>query len=153
MLTDPDLVMEFLEVLRGIRRYRRWCQRKAMPLRHNEMMLLMFLNHHLERNPVGIQPSELGEILHMTRPAVTSLVNSLEEQQCVERINAEEDRRVVFVRPTAKGVSLVKRLGDELAADIGDVLTELGEEDTKELLRILDRIRTVLENRQEDGGN
>lgn len=147
-MSEPDLVMEFLEALRGVRRYRRWYQGRCLPIKHNEMMLLMFLHHNLSKDCLGIQPSELGEILQLTRPAVTSLVNSLEEKGYVERINDAEDRRVVFVRPTTKGVELVNNSRQELAKNIGEILAHLGKEDTQELIRITRRIRSILENRE-----
>lgn len=147
-MSKPDLVMEFLEALRGLRRYRRWYQGRSLPIKHNEMMLLMFLNHNLSEDCLGIQPSELGEILQLTRPAVTSLVNSLEEKGYVERINDAEDRRVVFVSPTSQGVELINYSKQQLAQNIGEILASLGEKDTQELIRITRKIRSILEDRE-----
>ena len=154
-MSEPDVVIEFLEALRGVRKYRRWYQGRSLPIKHNEMMLLMFLHHNLQQDCPGIQPSELGEILQLTRPAVTSLVNSLEDKGYVERINDAEDRRVVFVRPTNKGIELVEDSKRTLAENISEILELLGEEDTHELMRITRKIRSILEDREmeQDGGN
>lgn len=150
-----DVVIEFLEALQEIRRYRRWYRKSCLPIKHNEMMLLIFLHHNLDQDSRGIQPSELGEILQLTRPAVTALVNSLEEKSYVERNSDPDDRRVVFVRPTKEGIKLVETSKRRIAENIGEVLHLLGAEDSRELIRIIRKIRNILEDREEnqEGGN
>ncbi len=147
-MDNKDLVMEFIETLEGLRRYRRWYRDHSIPIRKNEMMLLMFLAYHLPDDSVGLQPSELGEILRLTRPTITSMVNSLEEQGYVVRINDEEDRRVVFVRPTARGVELVSRAQAGFATSIAELIAFLGEEDAQELLRIMEKVRQFMDHRK-----
>ena len=82
------------------------------------------------------------------------LVNSLEEEGLVERINDDEDRRVVFVRPTNEGAALVQRMKEEFAARIREIMDYLGEKDGKELIRITRKVRAFLESQPEnaDGG-
>ncbi len=151
-LADTDLVMELVETLEGLRRYKGWYRGDALPVRKNAMVLLMFLHHHhhLATDSQGLQPSELGELLKLTRPTVTTLVNSLEEQHLVERINDDEDRRVVFVRPTEKGVSLVNQAKAGFSRSLGEIMDHLGPEDGRELIRITRRVRSFLEERRND---
>jgi len=146
--------MELIETLEGLRRYKGWYHGHPLPVRKNAMILLLFLHHRRLPGDLGLQPSELGEMLKLTRPTVTTLVNSLEEQGFVERINDDEDRRVVFVRPTEQGTALVMRTRREFARSIGEIMDHLGEEDGKELIRITRKVRRFLESRQEqvDGG-
>ncbi len=154
-MSDSDLVMELIETLEGLKHYKNWYRGEPLPVRRRAMVLLMFLHYHLEEGSLGIQPSELGDILKLTRPTVTSLVNSLEEHGLVERIADDEDRRVVFVRPTQQGVALVKQTKGEFSKSIGEIMDHLGQEDGKELIRIIRRVRQFLENRQKnmDGGD
>jgi DNA-binding MarR family transcriptional regulator len=153
-LTHSDLVIEFVEMLHELKRYEGWYRGEPLPVRRNAMMLLMFLHHHLPADGLGLQPSELGERLHMTRPLVTTLVNSLEESNLVERVNDENDRRVVFVRPTEQGVALVQQVKEEFAKNIEEVMDHLGPEDGNELVRITRRVRAFLANKKAemDGG-
>lgn len=141
-------------MLHGLRRYKGWYQGASLPVRKNAVVLLMFLQHHLPADSPGLQPSELGEMLKMTRPAVTTLVNSLEEHNFVERINDDEDRRVVFVRPTEQGLALVRQTKQEFAKSVEEIMDYLGPEDGKELVRITRRVRRFLQDRQNaiDGG-
>lgn len=151
-LAETDLVMELVEALEGLRRYKGWYRGDALPVRKNAMVLLMFLHHHhhLAADSQGLQPSELGDLLKLTRPTVTTLVNSLEEHGLVERMNDDEDRRVVFVRPTERGVSLVKQIKEGFARSIGEIMDHLGPEDSRELIRISRRVRRFLEEQRKD---
>jgi DNA-binding MarR family transcriptional regulator len=153
-LSEGDLVMELIETLEGLRRYKGWYRGHAWPVRKNAMVLLMFLHHHQCPKSLGLQPSELGDMLRLTRPTVTTLVNSLEEEGLVERINDDEDRRVVFVRPTNEGAALVQRMKEEFAARIREIMDYLGEKDGKELIRITRKVRAFLESQPDntDGG-
>lgn len=147
-MLEPDLTMDLIKTLESLRRYRRWFRNQPVPMRHNEMMLLMFLNHHLQRGCKGIQPSELGNILRLTRPTITSLVNSLEEKGYVERIHDEEDRRVVFVYLTAKGKDLVEDNKQEFVKALSEMMDYLGKEDAQELIRLLGKVREFLETKK-----
>ncbi len=147
-MDEKDLVMQFIETLEGLRRYRRWYRDHSIPIRKNEMMLLMFLVYHLPDDALGLQPSELGKMLRLTRPTITALVNSLEEQRYVVRINDEEDRRVVFVRPTEQGAQLVNRAQESFATNIAELVQFLGEKDAQELLRIMGKVRQFMDHRK-----
>lgn len=154
-MPDSDLVMAFMETLEGLKRYRRWPRGgEDLPIRNNAMMLLMFLHHNLPHDAPGIQPSELGEILGLTRPTITSLVNTLEEHGFVERINDDEDRRVVFVKPTTQGEDLVHQSKAVFLQNISEILDYLGTEDGKEIVRIMGRIREFFEEKKnvQEGG-
>ena len=153
-MAKSDLVIEFIETLHGLRRYKGWYRGHPLPVRKNAMVLLMFLHHHLPTDSPGIQPSELGEMLKLTRPTVTTLVNSLEEHNLVERMNDDEDRRVVFVRPTEQGLALVHQAKQEFAKSVEEIMDYLGPEDGQELVRITRRVRMFLESQQNglDGG-
>lgn len=150
ILFEPNLVMELIETLEGLRRYRGWFPGSSLPIRKNAMMLLMFLHHNLPKDGPGIQPSELGEMLRLTRPTITSLVNSLEEHHLVERIDDADDRRVVFVRPTEEGTALVKRAKHEFAQSIAEIMEHLGTNDGQELIRIMRRVRGFLDTKKEN---
>jgi DNA-binding MarR family transcriptional regulator len=149
-LSESDLVIELVETLHGLRSFKGWYRGDPLPVRKNALVLLMFLHHHLSEESPGLQPSELGELLKLTRPTVTTLVNSLEEHGLVERTNDDEDRRVVFVRPTEQGLALVTQAKQAFARSIEEIMDHLGPEDAKELVRIARRVRRFLENRQGD---
>ena len=84
--------MELIETLEGLRRYKGW-YRGTPVVRKNAMVLDVLASPPMSKS-LGLQPSS-GRYAELTRPTVTTLVNSLEEEGLVERINDDEDRRVV----------------------------------------------------------
>ena len=63
-------------------------------------------------------------------------------------LNDEEDRRVVYVRPTESGMELVREAQANFATNIGDLIDYLGEGDSQELLRIMKRVRQLMDSRK-----
>ncbi|NLM41531.1 MAG: MarR family transcriptional regulator [Firmicutes bacterium] len=147
-MTQGDLVLEFMETLDSLKTCRRAFFRCSAPVGGSAMRLLMLLHHRVGEGDLGLQPSELGELLQLTRPTITSLVNTLEEQGLVERLSGDEDRRVVFVRPTEQGAAVVQQAKAELTREVRELMDYLGEQDGYELLRILRRMRSYLQERE-----
>ncbi|HPT83855.1 MAG TPA: MarR family transcriptional regulator [Limnochordia bacterium] len=147
-MPQGDLVLEFMETLESLKTCGRAFFRCSGPVRGSAMRLLLLLHHHVGPDDPGLQPSELGELLQLTRPTITTLVNTLEEQGLVERAGTDGDRRVVHVRPTARGAALVQEARAELTRRISGFMDYLGEGDSQELLRLLRRMRTFLQEQE-----
>ena len=56
-----------------------------------------------ERAMPGVTVSMLSDRLHNSRPAVTRLINDLEEQGYVVKLTAKQDRRFVYLMLTQEG--------------------------------------------------
>lgn len=74
-------------------------------------------------------------------PDITRLINRLEEQSWVERLEHPEDRRVVLVRITSKGRKVVDSLDKPLQAVHQENLARLKSQDKQRLIRLLEKIR------------
>lgn len=53
---------------------------------------------------------EVGEHFNIKLSTLTSTIDKLEKNKLVKRKNSKEDRRVIFIRPTTKGISLLNDL-------------------------------------------
>lgn len=99
---------------------------------------------HLAREPDGLIQTELAERMAIQGPTLVRLLDALEEQGLVRRCSTPEDRRAkrVFVEPA--GEQLVAEL-DVVAAKLRDeAFAGVPEEDLRVMLRVLDRIVTVV---------
>lgn len=84
---------------------------------------------------------EIGERMIHIVPAITSLVDHLENRGLVERHRCVEDRRVVYVRITQAG----RRLCDEAMVPLADIetrlLSKLNSAELKSLSGLLEKVR------------
>lgn len=55
---------------------------------------------------------EVGEFFKIKLSTLTSTVDKLEKGKLVKRKNSKEDRRVIYIHPTAKGANLLSELDD-----------------------------------------
>ncbi len=99
------------------------------------LFLIDEMNREQHETP-GVTISMLGERLRISRPAVTRMVNDLEEQGYVIKLSARQDRRFVYLMLTPDGRAALAQARKSFLKMIG----QMGEEDACELLRLLKRI-------------
>lgn len=71
-------------------------------------------------------------------PNVTRLMDKLISKALIERKACKEDRRVVHINITKKGLELLKEIDEVFNSDI---LQQLTQEEAKQLSNLLDKIR------------
>ncbi|HEY0221360.1 MarR family winged helix-turn-helix transcriptional regulator [Lactovum miscens] len=99
-----------------------------------EMPVLGYLMHHLEE---GVVPSEIGHVCQISTARVANILNALEEKNLVTREIDKNDRRKILVRITETGKAKAMIAKDEIITNLEKVLEEIGENDSRELLRLL----------------
>jgi len=104
----------------------------------------------------GLTQKELGEILHLSPPRVSIIVDSLAESGSVERRTDNEDRRVVRLYATAEGRQREKSQRDLLGDYVNRTIGALPAHDRIELARLLrelaERTMTVLQDGSHERG-
>ena len=123
---------------------------KAKGLSDPTYNILRILRGHAsapEANPAGIPCQVIGEQLVSRLPDVTRLVDRLEAAGLVKRSRIKEDRRVVLVGITKKGLALL--------ADLDRPLAELNRSLFKHMSRpeLATLSRLLVKARQPAGGN
>lgn len=83
---------------------------------------------------------EVAEALHLTKPAISALVKRLSKTGLIEKVQSEEDRRVYFLKVTAKGTALIE--GDnKLYAELTHIINSItGEEERQQVGSLLGRV-------------
>lgn len=90
--------------------------------------------------------SDVAKTLRVTLPAVTHKVNDLVEKKYIEKETSTKDLRVTYIRLTSEGKKFVETIRDEYYQPLKMLVDHLGEEDTRHLMRILDKISNVKKN-------
>ncbi len=93
---------------------------------------------------------EIAERMVQVVPAITGLIDRLEKQDLVIRQRCSEDRRVVYVDITAKGLAILKKMDTPLARLHQDLIGHLTKKELKELTRLLEKARQSVEDNQNE---
>lgn len=89
----------------------------------------------------GVPCSEIGEQMISRMPDVTRLVDRLEQAKLVERARTASDRRVVLVRLTDAGRTLLAKLDEPVRQLQVELLGHLTRAELSELTRLLVKLR------------
>jgi DNA-binding MarR family transcriptional regulator len=87
-----------------------------------------------------VKLSDIAKTLRVTLPAVTHKVNDLHEKNYVVKETSSKDLRVTYIRLTPEGKSYVESIKDAYYEPLKRITKHLGNEDTENLIRILDKI-------------
>ncbi len=123
-------------------RFRRFRRSNIRPvnasIRPSEMMVLHYLSRHHMMGGIPRQ-SDLSGFMGLAPSTVTPLLNSLEERGLISRSHSDADRRVVFVELTGDGNAFLDRIHGEMGGMLGGLVDFLGLDDSRELIRLMDR--------------
>src|SRR5271155_5540512 len=84
---------------------------------------------------------EIAARLITAVPAITGLVDRLEAMELITRDRSTDDRRVVFVAISPKGLDQINRMGQPLAALHKQLVGHLRRPELLELCRLLEKAR------------
>jgi len=89
---------------------------------------------------VGLTFSQFAEILKVTKPSVTEIVNKLIKLDCVEKVRSMNDGRIYFIELTEKGrnIAQVATLAEERLVDI--ILQRLNEIDINTFVSLVRKL-------------
>lgn len=119
---------------------------------HSEYKMLGVIYGELERQKKkqvtlpGVPISILSKALLHSKPATSRVLKTLEEKEYIIRIPSRTDRRTVYVTLTEKGQEKNIEMKDQVDEYMTQILSGLGKEDTRELLRLMDRLYDVVEH-------
>lgn len=92
----------------------------------------------------GLPTLEIGDRMVEQAPGITRLLDRLEAKGLVTRKRCPEDRRQVLCWLTPAGRDLVERLDGPVDQADATALDMLSDEEKRELIRLLDQVRTGL---------
>jgi MarR family transcriptional regulator, 2-MHQ and catechol-resistance regulon repressor len=122
----------------GIRSARLFREYGLTPSQYNVLRLLRG-----EGQPLPIL--EVADRMLAAVPGITGVIDRLEGMGLLARRRCTEDRRVVFVAITAKGLDLLDRLDEPEAALHKRLIGHLTPAELRELSRLLEKARQSLD--------
>lgn len=109
---------------------------------HSEYGVLQIIDCKGDKED-GLTITAISEAIQISKPAVSQIINAMEDKEMVERVTTKKDRRIVYVRLTSKGKDALKSARKIASQRLGLVLDQMGEVDAHEFLRLLDRFATI----------
>ena len=85
----------------------------------------------------GLSAGELCKRLHVVPGRMADILKRLEEKELIVRVRSETDRRVVNAMLTEKGRRASNEKRNEIHTEYKGLFDKLGENDTRELIRLL----------------
>jgi DNA-binding MarR family transcriptional regulator len=134
---DQDLVNKFYTLTESMRKTAigMHCKKSASK---SEFSMLQFIE--LCHNKFGmVTTAVLSEKLNISKPAVSQMINVLEQKQLVERQIFKDDRRLWSISLTEKGNQVLKEGKNEILHKINIVLDKMGKEDSVIFLGLLEK--------------
>ncbi len=91
-------------------------------------------------NHEGINQSDLAKKMNIQTPTIVRLIDRLERENIVERFSSSDDRRILKLRCTGKGLELHQKLLP-LGESFSDQITEeLSEDEINTFIRVLSKL-------------
>ncbi|OGA65325.1 MAG: MarR family transcriptional regulator [Betaproteobacteria bacterium RIFCSPLOWO2_12_FULL_68_20] len=104
----------------------------------------------LERHPGGLKMNELSRLLMVTGGNVTAIVDQLEKEGQVERLDEPADRRAYRIRLTRAGERAFAEMARAHEEWVVGLLAGLTRAEHEELLRLLAKLKQVALAASED---
>jgi MarR family transcriptional regulator, 2-MHQ and catechol-resistance regulon repressor len=89
----------------------------------------------------SLQIQEIASQMIQVVPAMTGLIDRLEEQQLVRRERCQNDRRVIYIGLTDQGKKLLASMDNAVKAQHEKLIGHLTKSELKELTRLLEKAR------------
>ncbi len=105
-----------------------------MPTPPDLTMQQMRVLDHIVKQP-GISGHELGELLRVSAPTASGLIERLVDKGLISRSDDAGDRRVRRLHPTEAGIEVVRQMNSMFGRALGVVLQLLSADDLDLLLR------------------
>lgn len=141
---NDALVREFIDLMR------RMSRTKPQHKMNGFLCGEHFIVHYLYDCVDFATPGEISEKTATSTARIAAALNSLENKGIIKREISKEDRRRILVSLTDKGRALGEEKKEEFLNHVVEMFDAIGESDSRELVRIVKKICTVVEEKEKD---
>lgn len=111
-------------------------RQKEMPLSITQIIALRYLESRVKISTM----KELADFLGITPPSATAIGDSLIRLALIKRLANKKDRRVVGIKITKKGKSILKKAFIKMLSLLKTEFNVLSKNEKKSLVKILEKI-------------
>lgn len=131
------------KLLKSFMQFRKigWHDKKIAGYNPSEFKVLATLKQAGNEMDREMKVSDISQILKVTPPTVTQILNILEKDGLVERTMDPEDRRVVKVKLTPAGIEATEIAKKAFTESFTGLIDYLGEEESEKLADLLNKVQ------------
>lgn len=111
----------------------------------SELLVMRGLEDNCPYGETNINISEFQNELHITKSAISQMMNSLENKGYIERKIDTDDRRKIIVTLTQNGKDILKETKKSANKNLDEIISNLGDENTKQLIALLHQVSNISE--------
>lgn len=101
----------------------------------------LFACHIVRKGEIDGRPTrakDLSDAMEISKPAVSKLLNVMEEKDLIRRERKEEDKKAVYISLTEKAHALLEKQKATASLLTERIAAEMGEEKAKEMSKLVD---------------
>lgn len=142
-----DLARQFLNIMFQLKKHNH--RKKITENMRGEALAILYI---LDQKNI-VLPSEMSSEMNISSARVAAMLNSLEDKGFVTREIDKTDRRKILVNLTEKGRQVAEKHSQQLESHTAKMLELLGENDAKELVRIVEKLAKLSPKVREDNND
>ncbi|EKN65486.1 transcriptional regulator, marr family protein [Neobacillus bataviensis LMG 21833] len=117
-----------------------WHNKKIAGFNPSEFRVLATIQRCANDKNTEMKVSEISQILEVTPPTITQIVNILEKDCLVERTVDQEDRRAVKIKLTPAGMEATQSARKAFGETFLGLIDYLGVEESEQLAVLLSKV-------------
>jgi len=129
---------------------KKFLRRGPVVLAHDKITVPQIFVLELLAQRESCNMGDLAEDLSISTSAATGLVNRMLKAGLIERMREQKDRRIVKVKGTKKGDTIIKRLIDQRRRAVMEIFSKISRQDRGKYIDILEKICRILEQKSND---
>ncbi|MFK9093740.1 MarR family winged helix-turn-helix transcriptional regulator [Bacillus salipaludis] len=117
-----------------------WHNKKIAGFNPSEFRVLVTIQRYANEKNTEMKVSEISQLLQVTPPTITQIVNILEKDSLIERTVDPEDRRAVKIKLTRAGIEATESARKAFGDTFLELIDYLGEDESEQLAGLLSRV-------------
>lgn len=141
-LSLPEFADRLNEIMPAISK--QFARRQENELSQGAITLAQYLILDFLHGSGASRMTDVALFLYVTTAAATGIVDRLVRQDYVERVYEPLDRRLVKIKLTSKGLSVLKKIRQQKRETIMEIFGKISQAQRQEYLGILMRLHGIL---------
>jgi DNA-binding MarR family transcriptional regulator len=94
--------------------------------------------------------SELADVFEVNKSAITAIVNRMVDREWIERTRDENDRRVIYLTLSKKGINLFEKTEERIHCLVESIINQFNREEIQNFIQIYEKLAGILETCKKD---